>query len=344
VQNLSRIPLARLPTPIERLDRPSARLGVEVWVKRDDLTGLALSGNKVRKLEYLMAAAEDRGCTAVITCGGIQSNHARATAFSARRLGMQPHLMLRETDLGARSSVDGNLLLDAIIGAQIRWVDPDGYRERESRMAAWAGELEASGERVMVIPEGGSNGLGAMGYVHAMAELAAQTQDLFDSAAFDSAAFDSAVFDSIVVAVGSGGTLAGMAMGVPEGTRVLGINVCDDRAHFVARVLQIAAEAGRSVAEPGTNWDVVEGFEGRGYALTTAEELQVQVRFARETGLLLDPVYTGKAWVALEALARQGRLGKRVLFWHTGGAFGLFGRGAEITEALPDRVENGFGA
>ena len=194
-------------------------------------------------------------------------------------------------------------------------------------MAAWAKELEAQGEKVMVIPEGGSNGLGAMGYVHAMAELAAQSEGRFDT---------------IVVAVGSGGTLAGMAMGVPDGTRVLGINVCDDRAYFVNRVLQIAAEAGRPVAEAGTSWDVVEGFEGRGYALTTPEELQVQIRFTRETGLLLDPVYTGKAWVALEQLARAGKLGERVLFWHTGGAFGLFGRGSEITAALPDRTENGF--
>ena len=312
--------LAQLPTPLQALAAPSRRLGVEVWVKRDDLTGNGLSGNKVRKLDFLLGDALRQGADTVITCGGIQSNHCRATAVAARGLGLEPVLLLRGQPEG---DPDGNLLLDRILGATLHWTDAEGYARRDPRMAELAMDLQARGRRPYVIPEGGSNAVGALGYVRAARELSAQ------------AVAQGLDFDSVVVAVGSGGTLAGLAMGGLD-AQVLGVAVCDDRACFRRRVQEIAAEAGPlfDLRLPAQGWDVVEGFQGRGYGLCTPEELAIQVRFSRETGLFLDPVYTGKAWVALEALAARGELGRRVLFWHTGGLFGLFGRGAEYRAVL----------
>lgn len=311
--------LSRLDTPLQWLERPSRRLGLDIWVKRDDLTGLGLSGNKVRKLDYLLADALAQGADTVITCGGIQSNHCRATAVAARQLGLDPVLLLRGSPTDAP---DGNLLLDHVLGAALHWTDPAGYARRDQDMAAIADQLRAQGRVPYVIPEGGSNHLGALGFVRAGRELAAQAmaQDL--------------AFDSIVCAVGSGGTLAGLAMAGLD-SEVLGVAVCDDRAYFRDRVQQIAAESPLSGSPLSDRWDVVEGYQGRGYALSTPQELQTQIAFARETGLFLDPVYTGKAWGAIEHLAATDpeRLGRRVLFWHTGGLFGTFGR-PDLVEAL----------
>ena len=321
--DLRPLDLARLPTPLERLDRTSARLGLDVWVKRDDLTGFALSGNKVRKLAWLLADAVRGGATALVTTGGIQSNHCRATAACAARLGLRCVLLLRGAPPGP-ADLDGNLLLDALFGAEIRWCTPEGYRDREARMAAIAAGLRADGEVPYTIPEGGSNALGALGFARACGELRAQAPP--------------GGFDSVVCAVGSGGTLAGLAMGGLQG-RVLGIAVCDDAPTFRRRVGDIARAAaplGLHLPPPGPDtWDVLGGWRGPAYAQTTPAAWRQHAAFSRETGLLLDPVYTGKAWAAVEDLAVRdpARLGRRVLFWHTGGGFGLFGRGAELAAA-----------
>lgn len=323
---LEPLDLGLSPTPLQRLDRPSARLGVEVWVKRDDCTGLGLSGNKVRKLAWLLAEGRAQGATAVITTGGIQSNHCRATTVAARQLGLRPTLLLRGRP-PSRDNLDGNLLLNAILGAQVRWCTPDEYRDRDRLMAEMADELRAAGEVPLVIPEGGSSALGSLGFVQAAREL-----DLQAHAAGVS-------FDSVWCGVGSGGTLAGLAMGL-RGPRVVGVAVCDDQATFRARVQAIAADAaawGHKLPPPGPDtWDVQDGHQGRGYALATAGELATQMQFARETGLFTDPVYTGKTWCALEYAVthRPAQVGQRVLFWHTGGAFGLFGRGHQIADAM----------
>ncbi len=317
--------LGQRPTPLQRLDRPSARLGVEIWVKRDDPTGLGLSGNKVRKLAFLMAQAQAAGATAVLTTGGIQSNHCRATAVAARQLGMAPHLLLRGS-APAPGDLDGNLLLDRILGARLRWCDAHGYRDRDALLAAWAAELQAAGERPFLIPEGGSNAVGALGFIDAARELRAQA----DGLGLD--------FGAVLCGVGSGGTLAASRpAGCPAGGGRGGLR---RPAHLRGAGAAIAAEAaawGHRPPGPGPDtWSVLEGHQGRGYALSTPEELAMQLRFSRETGLFLDPVYTGKTWVALEReIARnKAAFGKRVLFWHTGGIFGLFGRGAEISAAL----------
>jgi len=321
---ISPLHLAHTPTPIRPLRRLSAQLGVELWVKRDDLTGAALSGNKVRKLEFLLAEARAQGATTVITCGGIQSNHCRATAVACRQVGLRPVLLLRGTAPSA-AGLDGNLLLDALVGAEVRWTDRAGYADRDEKMAAIAEALRAAGERPYIIPEGGSNAVGALGFVRAGQELARQ----LDAHALS--------IDTVVSAVGSGGTLAGLALsGAPA--RMLGVAVCDDRAYFRDRVESIAREAQDrfGLRLPADGWDVLEGAQGRGYALTTPEELQAQGLLAREEGILLDPVYTGKAWAGLLAALRADRsaLGKRVLLWHTGGLFGVFGRGADYAQAL----------
>jgi len=314
VFDLPRVPLAQLPTPLCPAPRLSRAIGAEILVKRDDLTGFELSGNKVRKLEFLLADARRAGADAVLTTGGLQSNHARATAIAARQLGMAPYLLLRGEP---PAHADGNLLLDRLVGATVRAITPSDYRDRrDALLGAWADELRAEGRQPYVIPEGGSNGLGAIGFVRAAQELADQLDG---------------PIDRVVVAVGSGGTLAGLALGgLP--CPVSGIAVCDDAAYFSARVREIAAQARALGAPPlpDGGWEVVEGWQGPAYAVATPEIWSSIALMARLEGLLLDPVYTGKALHGLIGEVRAGRWGGRIVLWHTGGAFGLFGRGAEL--------------
>lgn len=287
---------------------------MEIQVKRDDLTGLGLSGNKVRKLDHLMADAVARGADCVLTTGGLQSNHCRATAVAARRLGLQPGVLLR----GELPAVpEANLLLDRLVGAWVRTCTAEDYRDRrDALLAEWAAGLRAVGHTPYVIPEGGSNGLGSLGYVRAAVELRAQHDE---------------PFDHVFVAVGSGGTLAGLAMADLPGM-LHGVAVCDDAETFGARVHDIAAEARElgAPALPTDGWRVEEGYRGPAYGVATPEMWETIAWIARLEGLLLDPVYTGKAMHALVSEVRAGRVKGRVLFWHTGGAFGLFGRGAEL--------------
>ena len=313
--------LARLPSPLQPLPGPSKRLGAEIWVKRDDLTGFGLSGNKVRKLDYLLADAAAQGADCVITTGGIQSNHCRATALAARMVGLRPVLLLRGQP--PTDGWDGNLLIDGLLGAEIHWLTPEQYTRRDALMAEHAARLSADGATPYVIPEGGSSAVGALGFVRAGRELTLQ------------ATAAGVEFDTVICATGSGGTLAGLAMS-GLAAQVIGVAVCDDRAYFRARVEQIAAESERlGLQLPQTGWDVLEGFVGRGYAQSAPAELRSQISLARQTGLLLDPVYTGKAWFALEQTLKDSprALGRRILFWHTGGLFGVFGRGQEYADA-----------
>lgn len=324
------LPLARLPTPLEPLPRLGADLGLELWVKRDDLTGTDLTGNKVRKLGFLAADALERGADLLVTCGAVTSNHARATALVAARLGLGCELLLRGEE---RDPPDGNLLLDRLAGAGTTFITTAQWATRDLLMGALAERLRAAGRRPYVIPEGGSNALGSMGYVLAVKELLDQARDLGVRVA------------SIVHATGSGGTTAGLALGCAAWGRpdidVLGVAVCDDAATFDRRVASILDEAvGRWLVGAGvraaSRWRIVEGHQGLGYAKATPEELRALARVARREGLVLDPVYTGKAFWGLEAEARAGRLRRdgATVFLHTGGLLGLFSFGRELRDAL----------
>lgn len=310
-----RVHLANLPTPLERLERTSARLGIDLWVKRDDLTGSALSGNKVRKLEFLGGEALDASPPAdtLITCGAVTSNHCRATAVAAARLGLRSHLVLR----GEEPAVpDGNLLLGRLAGAETTFITQDAWPRRDAIMENVARRLEAQGRVPYVIPEGGSNAVGALGYVHAADELARQ------------AAERELRLGQVWHAVGSGGTTAGLAVGFAGAdVEVVGVAVCDDAAYFDRAIA--------SITEPHpveARWRIVDGYQGTGYAEATAEELAFQADVARTEGLMLDPVYTGKAFRALCLEAEAGRVptDRAVVFLHTGGIHGLFSFASQL--------------
>lgn len=311
-----RVPLANLPTALQRLDRISAELDAEIWIKRDDLTGAALSGNKIRKLEYLLGEAQAQGADVLVTCGAVTSNHCRATAIAAATCGLSSHLVLR----GAPPALpDGNLLLDRFVGAETTFITQDQWRQRDAIMAAIAEDLQRAGRTPYVIPEGGSNAVGALGYVEGARELCEQA----DAAELD--------LRRVVHATGSGGTTAGLALGLAAHSEidVVGVAVCDDRAYFDEVIGRIV----RAVdADAAPAWTILEGYKGTGYAQATRDELAFYAHVARTEGLILDPVYTGKAFRALyeETQAGRWRGDGATVFLHTGGIFGLFSFAQEL--------------
>lgn len=320
-----RVVLANQPTRGHWL-RYGEALGTRIWVKRDDHTGAELMGNKVRKLEYLMAEAQAERATHVITCGGEQSNHARATAFAAAQLGMRSVLVLRTDDPAAPPAATGNILLDQLVGAELVWISRAQWRDRTALLAAEADRVRSAGGVPYIVPEGGSNALGSWGYLRAAHELA---DDLRHIASPD------APF-TVIYACGSGGTGAGLILGAKllglhkRGIRIAGINVCDDRAYFVDAIGRICREA-EDRWQLGTNVtpadiELVDGHVGLGYAKSRPEELATIRDVCRSDGLVLDPVYTGKAFHGLvsELRADPARFGAGVCFVHTGGMFGLF--------------------
>jgi len=253
-----RIPLALTPTPVEPLPHLSRRHGLELLVKRDDLTGAPLTGNKVRKLEFLLAEAKAEKADTVITCGGAQSNHCRATAIAARKLGMDSVLLLRVPDASNPPPVEGNLLLDRLVGAEVCWVTPTEYAERDLMFSRIADELRARGQHPYAVPEGGSNALGAWGYVRCAEEL---QRELPSGGA------------TLVYAAGSGGTGAGLILGVKLMRlpwRVVGINVSEDRDYFVRTIGEIVEETirrfGLGLAFSSDEIEIIDGYVGRGYA------------------------------------------------------------------------------
>lgn len=330
-----RVPLANQPTRGHWL-RYGDTLGTKLWLKRDDHTGSELMGNKVRKLEYLMAEALGEGATHVITCGGEQSNHARATAFAAAQLGMQSVLILRTDDPAQPPPATGNILLDRLVGAELQWISRPAWRDRSRLLAEAAERVRAAGGRPYVIPEGGSNALGSWGYIRAMRELA---DDLAEIASPEAPV-------TIVYACGSGGTGAGLILGAKlfrlaeRGIRIAGINVCDDRAYFVKAITAICDDAearwqlGANVT--AADIDIVDGHVGLGYAKSRPEELATIRDVCRSDGVVLDPVYTGKAFHGLVTELRRdpARFGKTVAFIHTGGMFGLFAAPEALAQIL----------
>src|SRR5210317_782205 len=217
------INLAKLPTPVQPLRRLSEKYGVELYVKRDDQSGIALSGNKIRKLEFVLADALAQKADTMITCGDAQSNHCRATAIAAAMLGLNCRLLLRTPDPANPPPLEGNILLDRMAGADIVWVTPDEYKQRDELMAREAASLQASGRKAYTIPEGASNALGALGYIRAMEEL---VNDITNTLGGGNRPC------TIINAAGSGGTSAGLILGAKifdVNARIAAVNVCDDR-------------------------------------------------------------------------------------------------------------------
>ena len=318
----NKINIANLPTKIEKLEKISTELGVNIFLKRDDQTGSEVSGNKVRKLEYSIKEAIDQGCDTLITCGGIQSNHARSTAAAAIKAGLSSILVLRTNE---EPEVDGNYFIDRLLGADIRFITSDEYsNNRREIMENIVKELEKDGRKGYIIPEGASNGVGSLGYINFVKEVL-EFEEKTD-----------VVFDTIVVAVGSGGTYAGIHMGndiyLDGKRRVVGFNVCDTAEFFKEKVEEIIKESKEYLNEKdlkkvkSENMDIIDGYVGEGYALSTEEELNFIWDLAKKEGVILDPVYTGKAMFGLHNEIKKGSFknSKNILFVHTGGLFGLF--------------------
>jgi len=330
---LSRFPrvfLAHLPTPLERLDRLTRELGgPEIWIKRDDCTGLSTGGNKTRKLEFLMAEAREQGADMVITQGATQSNHARQTAAFATKLGMGCHILL-EDRTGSEDpnyNFNGNVLLDHLHGATTE--TRPGGADMQAEMEAVAEKLRADGRKVYVIPGGGSNPTGALGYVNCAFELLGQANDR------------GLAVDHLVTATGSAGTHAGLVTGLKAmNARIplLGFGVRAPRERQEENVFNLAEKTAEKLGCPGVveRADVVADcdYVGSGYGVPRADTLEAIRMFAELEAILLDPVYTGKAAAGLIDYCRQGRFkkGEKLVFLHTGGAAALFGYDAILKE------------
>ena len=324
--HLARFPRVRLfpaPTPLERLDNLTRTLdGPEIWIKRDDCTVVATGGNKVRKLEWLIGEAKAQGATHVVTQGAVQSNHVRQTAAVARKVGMTCTALLEHRiETNDRDYLgSGNVLLDKLFGCHIEYraAGLDMNAEAETKGAA----LRAAGERVYVIPGGGSNKVGALGYVSCAQELMQQADEM------------GLRIDRIVTATGSAGTHAGLLVGL-EGINaqvpVLGIGVRlprDRQEESVHRLAQDTAQyVGMGAGVPRQAVVANCDYVGAGYGIPTEGMREAVQMLAQQEGILLDPVYSGKAMAGMIDLIRKRVLARNetVVFLHTGGAVGLFG-------------------
>ncbi len=322
IARFPRIHLAHLPTPLERLDRLTRELGgPEIWIKRDDCTGLSTGGNKTRKLEFLMAEAQAQGADLVMTQGATQSNHARQTAAFAAKLGMDCHLLLEDrtqyTDPNYHNN--GNVFLDHLHGATNE--KRESGLDMNAEMEAVADMFRAQGRKVYTIPGGGSNPTGALGYVNCALEMLAQANER------------GLVIDHILHATGSCGTQAGLVVGLKAMNSqipLLGIGVRAARAEQEENVFRLASATAHKLGCPDVvnPEDVVANcdYVGAGYGLPAADTLEAISMFAQLESILLDPVYSGKGAAGLIDLIRQGRFkqGERVVFLHTGGSAALF--------------------
>lgn len=319
-ESMPRTVFTQSPTPLRPLDRLAEHLGRpkgSLWVKRDDLTELAAGGNKVRKLEYVLPEALASSATCLVTGGGVQSNSARATAAAAAEFGLRARLVL---DGREPEAYTGNLALDHILGAHVTYRACSGDAELEQAIVDEAARAQADGEQPYVVPVGVSTPLGALGYVRCAHEIRQQLPAV----------------DLTVVATGSAGTHAGLVAGFGDHRAVLGVRV-GARQGLPERVEHIAAEAAElaGLARPSGRCELDEDHLGDGYARPTAEGDEAIRLAARLEGLILDPVYTGKAMAALIARCQDGsiELDQQVVFVHTGGMPGLLARGRDDRSA-----------
>lgn len=321
LDNFPRVPLAHLPTPLEHLPRLSEHLGgPQIYVKRDDCTGLASGGNKTRKLEYSMASALEEGADTIVTVGAVQSNHVRQTAAAACKLGLACEVLLEHrvsnpTDYYATS---GNVLLDRIFGAHLR--EYPGGTDFDVAMEEVADEVRKHGGKPYIVPGGASNKIGALGYVNCAIELLQQIED------------QALKIDHIVTATGSAGTQGGLIVGLKAmGSSIpllgIGVNVPQDQQE--QKVYDLACETADYIGKSGcvARDDVVANcdYVGDGYGIPTESMNEAVLLLARKEGLLFDPVYSGKGLAGMIDLIRSGTLGEgNIVFLHTGGSAALF--------------------
>ena len=326
---LPRETLGFFPTPLQRLDRLSAQLGVNLYVKRDDFSGMSLfGGNKIRKLEYLLGDAKAKGCDTVFTYGATQSNHAMQTVTACRRLGLTPILYLNAYVQPDENDVRSNMLLDRILGAEMHIVESlpgETEAQTEARCFAMgrehAARLEAEGHRCYDVPMGGASPVGSCGFIGGYLEFAQQCDEL---------GIDP---DFVYTATGTGGTLAGLTAGhrlLAKRARITAIAVSPKDAGYEARCAALGTQALRQLGSAETleaaDFTVDRGYFAPGYEQPNEAATEAIRLLARTEGLLVDPVYTGKAFAGLLDHVRTGKVpqGSTVMFWHTGGATALF--------------------
>lgn len=310
---MKKISLANLPTPIQKLERLSGDLGCNLYLKRDDYTGTEVSGNKIRKLEYAIADAIAQGADTLVTAGAIQSNHCRATAAAAKRCGLGCELVIRGED---PLQIEGNFFLDYMLGAMVHRLHPE--ESREDKMYEIETRLASEGKKAYRIPVGASNSVGSLGYAECFREIRQQELEL------------GVEFDAIVLSVGSGGTYAGLWYGnemEQAGKCIYGISVSDSEAEFKREIIRILrGMEGMTVADAYLNENIRinDQYIGRGYALSTREEIAFLLEVAEREGVIFDPCYTGKAFLGCIEEIRSGALSKfqNILFIHTGGLQG----------------------
>ena len=319
LEELPSIKLATLPTPLEVAPRLSEELGVRVLMKRDDLTGFALGGNKARKLEFLIADALEKKSDVVVTGGGPQSNHARMTAAAARKVGMDATLIFFGYP---PPESNGNLLLDELLGAEILYTRTDDKTETDRMIERVTSELTTRGRRPYLIPRGGSTVLGCCSYILAVGELLAQLKT------------QAVTPDYIIITTGSCGTHAGILAGLKffnSSIPVIGITVSRPLSEGLQRINALVKDTAEFLETPlplARN-DVIikDAYLGRDYAIITPEARDAIRWVAQLEGIFLDPVYTGKTMAGMIDLVRRGEIprGSTIVFWHTGGAPGIFG-------------------
>jgi len=311
--------LANIPTPLEKLkDIPLIPSEYKIFIKRDDLTGFGLSGNKVRKLEFLGCEALKKKADTLITCGGFQSNHARAVVMVSAHLGLKPVLVLFGDEA---PQVEGNFFLDKLCGAEIRFIPSNEYGKMDRTMEEISEESKSQGKNPYIIPEGGSNPLGVWGYIRASFEMKKQVAKL------------NLKTNTIITALSSAGTYCGLFLGAKLSAwkaEVVGINVRFLPSYPVEKIYSLLektiAQYRLKVKFKEKEIKVIEGYVGEGYTLNTKEELEFIKTFISQTGILLDPVYTGKVMFGFLDMLKKGEFSKKenIIFLHTGGGFGLF--------------------
>lgn len=319
----TKVEFANIPTPIQAIFFE----GFEILIKRDDYSGIEWTGNKIRKLEYLIFDALHKKANVLITCGGTQSNHARATAAVAARLGFKSILYLRGKN---PKQMDGNLALDKLFGAEIRYVSQEEYDNIEEIAKKEINSLKKKGLKAVFIPEGGSSPLGIWGYIECAQEIARQLKSFKNKPSH------------IVTAVGSGGTLAGLVVGKKLygiKSHLVGVNVLKTAGDFEKIICDLANECSRKyklgIKVNSKDFTILDGYSTEGYENISNEKLELITFISQDYGILLDPAYTGKAFYGMvDHFIYQGNEFNRLMFIHTGGIFGIFPKMKKYLQAM----------